>query len=118
MGYIGTMGFELQGALPLLLLSLVAMPAVLAQQKRGRSNGSYRTSRQNSGLEHKARPLTMDEGLAILNAALDSRHHAAFRSDCSHFVHGLYERAGFPYAYAPSSDLYAGIDEFRRVTNP
>ncbi len=112
------MRFYSQGALSLLLLSLVAMPAALAQQKPGRSNGSYPTSRQDSGLQHKARPLTLDEGLAILNAALDSRHHAAFRSDCSHFVHGLYERAGFPYAYAPSSDLYAGIDEFRRVTNP
>jgi len=27
-------------------------------------------------------------------------------------------RAGFPYKYASSSDLYAGIDEFRRVANP
>src|SRR5258707_5612971 len=60
----------------------------------------------------------MDEGLAILSAALDSRHHAGCTSDCSDFVHGLYERAGFPYEYASSSDLYAGIDEFRRVTSP
>jgi hypothetical protein len=56
--------------------------------------------------------------LAILNAALDSRHNQGFSSDCSHFVHGLYESAGFPYEYAASSDLYAGIDEFRRVMNP
>jgi hypothetical protein len=72
-------------------------------------------------VQHKTigpRPLTLDEGLAILSAALDSRHHAGFRSDCSHFVHGLYQRAGFPYDYASSTDLYAGIDEFRRVTNP
>jgi hypothetical protein len=27
-------------------------------------------------------------------------------------------RAGFPYKYASSSDLYAGIDEFRRVASP
>jgi hypothetical protein len=56
--------------------------------------------------------------LAILDVALDSRHHAGFAFDCSHFVHGIYERAGLPYEYASSSDLYAGIDEFRRVTNP
>jgi hypothetical protein len=55
--------------------------------------------------------------LAILGAALESRHRAA-PSDCSHLVHALYERAGFSYGYAPSSDLYEGIDEFRRVTNP
>ena len=99
----------------LLLFWLAVMPAAGAQQKAGQA---YRTNREDPGLAHKARPLTPDEGLAILNAALDSRHHRGFTSDCSHFVHGLYERAGFPYAYAPSPELYAGIDEFRRVTNP
>ena len=64
------------------------------------------------------RPLTPDEGLAILGAALDSRHHPVSTADCSHLVHALYERAGFHYAYAPSWDLYLGIDEFQRVTNP
>jgi hypothetical protein len=64
------------------------------------------------------RSLTLGEGLAILGAALDSRHRADFPSDCSHFVHGLYQRAGFAYEYASSSDLYVGIDEFRRVTSP
>lgn len=38
--------------------------------------------------------------------------------DCSHFVHELYERAGLPYIYAPSRDLYDGVSEFRRVVNP
>ena len=38
--------------------------------------------------------------------------------DCSHFVHGIYERAGLPYEYASSSELYVGTDEFRRVANP
>jgi hypothetical protein len=97
------------------LLFCAAIPAAWPQQKPGQA---VRATREDPSLPHKARPLTLDEGLAILNAALDSRHHRGFTSDCSHFVHGLYERAGFPYAYAPSSDLYAGIDEFRRVTNP
>ena len=38
--------------------------------------------------------------------------------DCSHFVHELYERAGLPYTYAPSRDLYDGVSEFRRVFSP
>ncbi len=104
------MRFHAKGTLLFLLLCLVAIPATLAQQKG-----------EDRDPQHKAfvsRPLTLDEGLAILSAALDSRHHAGFTSDCSHFVHGLYERAGFPYEYASSSDLYAGIDEFRRVASP
>ena len=104
-----------------LLFCLAVAPSALAQQKQAGSIGAYRATREDPNLQHKtggSRPLTSDEGLAILNAALDSRHHKGFSSDCSHFVHGLYQRAGFPYEYAPSSDLFAGIDDFRRVANP
>lgn len=38
--------------------------------------------------------------------------------DCSHLVHDIYERAGLPYDYAPSGDLYDGVDAFRRVYTP
>jgi cell wall-associated NlpC family hydrolase len=38
--------------------------------------------------------------------------------DCSHLVHQIYQRAGLPYDYAPSNDLYDGIDAFRRVYDP
>ena len=62
--------------------------------------------------------LSLDEGLSVLGAALESRVHLGAKSDCSHLVHAIYERAGFPYQYASSSDLYAGIGEFRRVTRP
>jgi hypothetical protein len=115
------MRFHSKFALLFLLLCAVAMPAALAQEMQGGSNGAYRASREDSDLRHKTikpRPLNMSEGLAILGAALDSRHHAGAAYDCSHFVHGLYERAGFPYEYASSADLYAGVEEFRRVTNP
>src|SRR4029077_13131916 len=95
--YKRTMRLHVKDALLSLLLCLLAMPAALAQdqelargkQKQGRSNGAYQTSREEPDQEHRAQPLTLDEGLAILGAALDSRHHAS-RSDCSHFVHGLY----------------------------
>lgn len=102
----------------LLLFCLIAAHAGSAQRKTAKSYGAYSTAGDDSAYQHTPRPLTLDEGLAIISAALDSRHHKAFSSDCSHFVHGLYERAGFPYAYAPSSDLYAGVGEFRRVTTP
>lgn len=38
--------------------------------------------------------------------------------DCSHLVHDIYERAGLPYDYATSRDLYDGVDAFRRVYDP
>jgi hypothetical protein len=56
--------------------------------------------------------------LAVLDAALKSHQRPGLKSDCSHLVHAIYERAGFPYAYASSADLYTGIAEFRRVFRP
>lgn len=115
------MRFHAQGALLFVLLGLAATPAASAQQKRGSSNAPSQVTRKDPDLRPKpipTRPLTLGEGLAILGAALDSRHRADLPSDCSHFVHELYERAGFPYEYASSSDLYAGLDEFRRVASP
>ena len=95
------MRFHAKSALLFVLLSLAVIPAALAQESQHKTTAP--------------RPVTRREGLTIVRTALHSRHHAA---DCSHLVHALYERAGFPYEYAPSSDLYAGIDEFRRVASP
>ncbi len=64
------------------------------------------------------RLLTTDDGLAVLSAALESRANSDSESDCSHLVHAIYERAGFPYSYANSSSLYAGKAEFERVARP
>jgi hypothetical protein len=103
------MRFHAKGALLFFLLCLAVVLSAQTQENQDRSNGD---------LQHKttrSRPLTRHEGLAIVRAALHSRRPAA---DCSHLVHALYERAGFPYDYAPSSELYAGIDEFHRVANP
>jgi hypothetical protein len=115
------MRFHAKGALFFFLLCLMTIPAALAQEKRASNDGAHRVTANDPDRQPKPRAsrlLNVSEGLAILGAALDSRHHAAFKSDCSHFVHGLYERAGFPYEYASSSDLYAGADEFRRVASP
>src|SRR5580658_2324368 len=122
------MRFHAKGALFILLLYLAAVRPGLAQEreqekeKRISTNGADRVTHKTSDfMEPSTTPrlLTPNEGLAILGAALGSRHrHSDFSSDCSHFVHGLYERAGFRYEYASSSDLYEGTNEFRRVASP
>jgi hypothetical protein len=125
------MRFYAKGALLVLLFCLGASASFAQEQeqqqqqqqkdRQGSSNHAYRAIRETPDLPRKpikARPLTASEGLAILGEALDFRHHANLPEDCSHFVHELYGRAGFPYEYASSSDLYAGIDEFRRVASP
>ena len=62
-----------------------------------------------------SRSLTTDDGLSVIAAALDSRVRLYSGNDCSHLVHAIYARAGFPYSYVSSSALYAGTKEFQRV---
>jgi hypothetical protein len=63
------------------------------------------------------RSLTDDDRLLLIAAALDSRVRST-ETDCSHLVHAIYDQAGFTYSYAPSSELYAGVDGFQRVKKP
>lgn len=79
--------------------------AVSKAAKKNRSHGS-----ENA--------LSTDDRLAVLASALDSKIPRLAEHDCSHLVHAIYERAGFPYAYAPSDDLYDGIEGFQRVAEP
>ena len=105
------MRFRAKGVFLFLLLCQGSARVASAQEQR----------RKDPGRQEKPGPrrtLNPGEGLAILGAALDSRHRSGFPSDCSHFVHELYGRAGFPYEYASSLDLFAGANGFRRVTNP
>src|SRR5579872_545622 len=62
--------------------------------------------------------LTPHEGEAILAAALDRQETDEDQPDCSHLTNDVYTRAGFPYPYARSIDLYAGIKGFVRVRKP
>jgi cell wall-associated NlpC family hydrolase len=62
--------------------------------------------------------LSPDDGLSVIAAALDSHIRLRTRTDCSHLVHAIYDRAGFPYPYARSSDLYGGTNEFQRIATP
>lgn len=118
------MRFHAKSARVLLLLWVINIPPGFAQQqgKPAATNGADRVTRKAPDLpQMPIGPglLSPSEGLAILGAALDShKHRADFSFDCSHFVHGLYARAGFPFQYASSSDLYEGTGEFRRVAIP
>jgi len=64
------------------------------------------------------RLLTPDDGLAVISAALDTQRRFGSNRDCSHLVHAIYERAGFPYVYANADDLYDGVEGFRRISHP
>ena len=66
----------------------------------------------------KSRTVSAEDGLSILAAALDSSARVHSANDCSHLAHAIYERAGFPYAYASSSDLYNGVNAFERIQQP
>lgn len=67
-----------------------------------------------------ARKVTLDadDRLSVITAALDSRHLRYTEHDCSHLVQAIYERAGFPYPYASSDDIYDGVTAFQRVSRP
>jgi cell wall-associated NlpC family hydrolase len=74
--------------------------------------------RENASRRPATAGLSPDDGLSVIAAALDSRVQASRQRDCSHLVHAIYVQAGFPYSYASSSDLYAGSDDFQRVSHP
>ena len=54
----------------------------------------------------------------MIAAALDPKVRRHSGNDCSHLVHRIYEKAGFPYEYATSGDLYYGVEGFVRVSYP
>lgn len=107
----------------LALCGLASYPSSSQQLGKARSAvSSSRTAQddeRNPGTdEASSRTLTPDDGLAVIAAALDSHIQRGPKRDCSHLVNTIYGRAGFPYAYAPSSDLYVGSSEFQRVSRP
>lgn len=56
--------------------------------------------------------------MAIIGAALEGRFKNGEKGDCSHLVHEIYTKAGFPYPYANSIQLLGGINAFRQVQKP
>ena len=80
-------------------------PSATAQAKHGKAHASRQA-------------LSDDDRLSVIAAALDSKSLRRSEHDCSHLVHAIYERAGFPYQYADSDDLYDGVEGFERVKQP
>lgn len=92
------------------------MPCMLSAQASPQED-----SRKDDGNGHSQKAghtLTRNDGLSIVSTALDSKARRDPAHDCSHLVHAIYERAGFPYVYASSDDLYDGVAAFRRVSQP
>jgi len=105
-----------QAAATVLLCGL-AFCAAFAQRENVARAAAPGTSETRTHVR-KFRSLTSDDRLGVLAAALDSKIPRLPEYDCSHLVHAIYERAGFPYAYASSDDLYDGVEGFQRVTRP
>ena len=115
----GTMRIRVKPTIAIVLFGLAV--CVSWAQQEPRQIGPQSTVRQGANGNHARetdRTLSPDDGLALIAAALDSKARLHSLHDCSHLVHAIYERAGFPYAYASSSDLYAGVEGFVRVTRP
>jgi cell wall-associated NlpC family hydrolase len=101
----------------LLALGMGISAAQQAAQLNGNSQTILQTAKGNRGGTTN-RTLSPDEGLSVIAAALDSKVRLHPGRDCSHLVHAIYQRAGFPYSYASSDDLYVGVEGFRRVAEP
>jgi len=93
------------------------VPGASATQPNAESSNVAHTTVRGPSEASAAWLVNSDQGLAIIGAALESRHTDA-NADCSNLVHEIYVRAGFIYSYANSSELYQGIKEFRRVMHP
>ena len=94
-----------------LLMALGSLGSAQQRQKHGRPV-------EESTVPESPRLISLDEGMAIIGAALQVRYQRHPREDCSHLVHDIYEKAGFPYRYADSGELYQGTDAFRQITHP
>lgn len=90
-----------------------------AEPAPNKSNASTAVRPGSGGYKPQAdRTLSQDDRLSVIAAALDPKVRQHSASDCSHLVHAIYEKAGFRYSYASSSDLYLGVEGFQRVPQP
>lgn len=110
---------NLRNAALTLLLCGLPFWAALAQDVNDTPSTEIATKSAKKNRASKSeRTLNSDERLAVLASALDSKIPRLSEHDCSHLVHAIYDRAGFPYPYADSDDLYAGVNGFQRVSEP
>lgn len=118
---MGTMG-RLRKRAILALLGGLALGVSQAQQAPagGSTPVLLRTAMDGAGGRgrKKVQTLSSAERRAVIASALHSKTPRTAERDCSHLVHAVYRRAGFPYAYATSDDLYDGVEGFQRVSRP
>jgi cell wall-associated NlpC family hydrolase len=100
---------------PVLAILLCGLALSAAAQRSNRQPAPSPATIQS---RKPQRTVTADDGLSVIAAALDPKVRRYAGHDCSHLVHAIYERAGFPYAYASSDDLYDGVERFQRVAHP
>jgi len=62
--------------------------------------------------------LSADQGVALVDFAMESAADLRTQPDCSHFVHLVYSDAGLNYTYQDSRVLRSGVPEFKRVKKP
>ena len=112
------MQFIAQWTVAALILCGLGPHCASAQTQMQKLKVSTPTASQSRRPQEPASPtLTPDDGLSVIASALDSHSRQRSERDCSHLVHGIYDRAGFPYSYVSSSSLYAGTKEFQRVSH-
>ncbi len=93
----------------------------LNQQLAAKSGMVSRTASTNGSSPRgrkTERALSSEDRRAVIAVALRSKTPRYGERDCSHLVHAIFQRAGFPYAYATSDDLYDGAEGFQRVSRP
>ena len=66
----------------------------------------------------QGRLLSAKEGIAVLKAARQHRRQTRSQPDCSHLVHEVYATVGLEYRFARSSELYQGVERFKRIGKP
>jgi len=98
------------------VLTVVTACTVYAQ-KAAKAEGRPAAASSTDNDASHGPSLTDEDRLSLIAAALDARVRND-EPDCSHLVHAIYQQAGFTYGYAPSSELYAGVDGFQRVKKP
>jgi NlpC/P60 family len=98
--------YKMTGRFIFIALCLTTASAVLGQNIRPAS------------AEKPGSPVGRTEGRKILATIPTVDVESESETDCSHLVHDVYERAGFPYDYVSSRELYAGSANFTRVHNP
>lgn len=99
------------------VLAAAGLCSTYAQKATSSRGDASAILQSTAGDETSRGSLTDNDRLSLIAAAFDTRARDS-DNDCSHLVHTIYQQAGFTYSYAPSSDLFAGVEGFQRVKKP